>query len=102
MQAWTANASSIEYRCRLAAVAAPVDDDPFWEADYRKHIVGQALRLMQAEFQPSTWQACWQNVVDGKSAVEVAAALKMNPGAVRAAKFRVLTRLRHELAGMLD
>jgi DNA-directed RNA polymerase specialized sigma24 family protein len=40
--------------------------------------------------------------VDGKSAAEVASALGMTPGAVRAAKFRVLSRLRRELAGLLD
>jgi RNA polymerase sigma-70 factor (ECF subfamily) len=86
----------------LAGVAAPAEDDPIWEAEYRQHLVGQALRLMQAEFQPTTWQACWQHVVDGKSAAEVASALGMTPGAVRAAKFRVLSRLRRELAGLLD
>jgi RNA polymerase sigma-70 factor (ECF subfamily) len=86
----------------LARVAAPVEDDPFWEAEYRQHLVGQALRLMQAEFQPATWQACWQHVVDDKSAADVASTLGMTPGAVRAAKFRVLSRLRRELAGLLD
>jgi RNA polymerase sigma-70 factor (ECF subfamily) len=88
--------------CALAGVAAPAEDDPFWEAEYRQHLVGQALRLMQAEFQPTTWQACWQHVVDGKSAAEVASALGMTAGAVRAAKFRVLSRLRRELAGLLE
>ncbi len=86
----------------LASVPAPAEDDPFWEAEYRQHLVGQALRLMQAEFQPATWQACWLHVVDGKSAAEVAAALGMTPGAVRAAKFRVLSRLRRELAGLVE
>jgi RNA polymerase sigma-70 factor (ECF subfamily) len=86
------------------ALAAAAESDPaedFWEADYRRHLVGQALRLVRAEFQPATWKACWEHVVSGKSAAEVAADLGLTPGAVRAAKFRVLTRLRLELAGLL-
>jgi RNA polymerase sigma-70 factor (ECF subfamily) len=86
----------------LAGVACPDPVEDFWEAEYRQHLVGQALRLMQAQFAPATWQACWENVVNGKSAAAVAAELGMTAGAVRGARFRVLARLRQELAGMLD
>lgn len=40
--------------------------------------------------------------MENRSAADVAAELKLTPGAVRAAKFRVLTRLRTELDGLLD
>lgn len=86
----------------LPGVSVPDPMEEHWEADYRTHLVGQALRLMQAEFQPTTWRACWEHVVGGRSAAEVAAELGLTPGAVRAAKFRVLTRLRQELHGLLD
>lgn len=86
----------------LAHLAAPDPLEEYWETDYRRHLVAQALRLMQAEFQPTTWQACWEHVVGGKSAAEVAAALGLTAGAVRAAKFRVLSRLRQELGGLLE
>jgi RNA polymerase sigma-70 factor (ECF subfamily) len=86
----------------LAGVAGPDAAEALWEAEYRQHLVGQALRLMQAQFAPATWQACWENVVNGKSAGEVAAELGMTAGAVRVARFRVLARLRQELAGLFD
>lgn len=86
----------------LAEVSAPDPAEAFWEAEYRKHLVGEALRLMQTHFEPTSWKACWEHVVAGKSAAEVAAELGLTPGAVRAAKFRVLSRLRQELAGLLD
>jgi RNA polymerase sigma-70 factor, ECF subfamily len=86
----------------LAGVACPDGAEAFWEAEYRRHLVGRALRLMQAQFAPATWRACWENVVHGKPAAEVAGELGMTPGAVRVARFRVLTRLRQELAGLLD
>jgi RNA polymerase sigma-70 factor (ECF subfamily) len=86
----------------LAEVAAPHGQDSFWEAEYRLHLVNRALALMQADFQPATWKAFWQQVVVGRPAKEVAAELGLTPGAAYAAKFRVLDRLRQELAGMLE
>lgn len=72
------------------------------EAEYREYLVRRALELMKAEFQPTTWRACWGSVVEGKSAETLASELGLTAGAVRAAKFRVLTRLRSELSGLLD
>jgi RNA polymerase sigma-70 factor (ECF subfamily) len=86
----------------LASVVSPDGVEAFWEAEYRQHLVGQALRLMQGQFAEATWRACWENVVNGKPAAVVAAELDMTPGAVRVARFRVLAQLRKELAGLLD
>lgn len=91
-----ANAAALE------AIEAPPDDEPFWETEYRQFLVRRLLELMQAEFQPSTWQACWKSTVEGRSAADVARELNLTEGAVRAAKFRVLSRLRGELEGLLD
>ncbi len=87
-----------------AAEEVPVADpvEAFWEADYRRHLVGRALEVMQREFQPATWQACWAVVVEGEAPAAVAARLGMTVGAVYAAKCRVLARLRVELEGLLD
>jgi RNA polymerase sigma-70 factor (ECF subfamily) len=86
----------------LADVPDRADPEAFWEAEYRQHLIGQALRIMQAEFQPTTWKACWEHVVGDRPAAAVAAELGLSVGAVYAAKFRVLKRLRQELEGMLD
>ncbi len=74
----------------------------FEEAEYRAFIVKQALELMQAEFSPKTWKACWEHVVQGRSAAEVAAELGISEGSVYVAKSRVLARLRVELEGFLE
>lgn len=74
----------------------------FTEAEYRHYLAQRALRLMQSQFQPTTWQACWMQVVDGQPAVQVASALGISEGAAYVAKCRVLRRLREELAGLLD
>ena len=89
-----------EEHIQAAQVPDPIPEID--EAEYRQHLVRRALQLMQAEFQPTTWRACWESVVSGKSAEEVAGELGMSPGAVRVAKFRVLSRLRVELKGLLE
>ncbi|HZZ80248.1 MAG TPA: sigma-70 family RNA polymerase sigma factor, partial [Gemmataceae bacterium] len=74
----------------------------FEEAEYRAYLVGRALALMQDEFQPATWKACWEFVVNSRPAADVAAELGLSINAVYLAKSRVLRRLREELAGLVD
>lgn len=84
-------------------VASPEDAvGDFDESEYRRYLVDRALQLMQAEFQPATWKACWEYVVGGRPAAEVAAELGMTVNAVHLAKSRVVRRLREELEGLLD
>jgi RNA polymerase sigma-70 factor (ECF subfamily) len=84
------------------SVAVADDLESFWEAEYQQHLVQQALRIMRADFQEATWKACWEMVVADRPAAEVATELGMTVGAVYAAKFRVVNRVRHELEGLLD
>jgi RNA polymerase sigma-70 factor (ECF subfamily) len=86
----------------LEDVAGPLEGDSLEEQEYRRHVVRKALELMQSEFQPNTWKACWEHVVSGKPALEVARELGMSEGAVYVAKSRVLRRLRQDLEGLLD
>jgi RNA polymerase sigma-70 factor (ECF subfamily) len=85
-----------------ASLPAPDTSEAVGETEYRRYVVGRALRLMQADFEPSTWQACWNYLVEGRPAAEVATALGMTVNAVHLAKSRVLRRLRRELEGLLD
>jgi RNA polymerase sigma-70 factor (ECF subfamily) len=86
----------------LAEVADKGLADTFWETEYRQHLVSRALQLMQADFEPTTWKACWEFVVSDKPAAQVAAELGTTVAVVYSAKSRVLHRLRQELDGLLD
>jgi RNA polymerase sigma-70 factor (ECF subfamily) len=86
----------------LAEVPVPDPAAAFEEAEYRDFLVARALRLMQADFQPTTWKACWEHGVCGRPAQEVAAELGISESSVYVAKCRVLRRLRKELDGLLD
>jgi RNA polymerase sigma-70 factor (ECF subfamily) len=86
----------------LEQITCPDPLEVFSEQEYRAQLVHQALRLMQNDFQPSTWQACWGTVVEGRQPAEVAAALGISLRAVHLARARVLRRLREELEGLLE
>ena len=69
---------------------------PLEDQEYRQYLVHRALQVMQADFQPATWRACWEYVVANRPAAEVAAELNLSINAVHLAKARVLRRLREE------
>jgi RNA polymerase sigma-70 factor (ECF subfamily) len=108
----TRNKCREHHRRQQCRRGAPLDDqadarqkDPgaaIADGDYRAYVLGRALSLMRQEFQPATWQACWEHVVQGRPAQEVAAELHMTVNSVYLAKSRVLRRLRRELEGLLD
>jgi RNA polymerase sigma-70 factor (ECF subfamily) len=83
-------------------VAVADDVEACWEAEYRLHLVSQALRLMRTDFEETTWKACWETAAAGRKAADVAAELGLSIGGVYAAKFRVLNRLRREMRGLLE
>lgn len=82
-----------------------VGPDPvklFEEEEYRTYLVSQALKLMQTEFNQTTWRAAWLYGVDGRPADDVAKELGISVTAVYCAKSRVLNRLRRELSGLIE
>jgi RNA polymerase sigma-70 factor (ECF subfamily) len=85
----------------LAEVATTDPAQDLWEEEHNRYLATRALKLMQADFDPATWRACWETAVEGRSAAEVARQLGQTAGAVYAAKARVLRRLRQELQDLL-
>jgi RNA polymerase sigma-70 factor (ECF subfamily) len=79
------------------------EDEPFMTAaEFRRYLVGRTLELIEGDFEPTTWRAFQAYAFGGKDADQAAAELGITAGAVLAAKFRVLSRVRRELSGMLD
>lgn len=86
----------------LSGVAGPDNVAALGEAEFRQHLTMRALQLMQADFEPATWKACWEHAVCGRPAADVARDLDLTVNAVYLATSRVLRRLRQELAGLLE
>jgi RNA polymerase sigma-70 factor, ECF subfamily len=86
----------------LDEIAVPDGVEEFWEREYAEEMTARALRLMQADFSTTTWQACWKFVAEGRPALDVARELGISENAVYLAKCHVVRRLRHELGGLVD
>jgi RNA polymerase sigma-70 factor, ECF subfamily len=83
----------------LEAVAEADDLAVQITTEDRDFLNGRALQIMQTDFEPTTWRACWERVVADRHAVEVAAELGVSVEVVYSATYRVIRRLRSELAG---
>jgi RNA polymerase sigma-70 factor (ECF subfamily) len=94
-----AAAPGMEDPAVLATVASPDDRADRIGPEDRMLLVRRALQIMQRDFQPNTWQACWERVVNDRPAADVAAELGVTELAVYAACWRVIRRLQAELAG---
>jgi RNA polymerase sigma-70 factor (ECF subfamily) len=115
-RAWlrTITLNKLRDRKRRAALVQqqPLDESPepalpdgleaYWEAEYHKEVTQRALELIQADFAPATWKACWEFVARGRPAAEVARELGISENAVYLARCRVLRRLRDELTGLIE
>lgn len=65
-------------------------------------LLHRALAQIKPEFEEKTWQAFWRMTVDSQSAADVGNELNLAANAVHQAKFRVLRRLRLEMAGLVE
>lgn len=82
--------------------AGDIGEPPLDEAEYQDYLLGRAVTVMKADFQETTWQAFWELTVNERPAAEIAVELGISANAVYLAKSRVLARLRHEMAGLME
>ena len=68
-----------------------------WDEEYERNLAALAMRHVQGEVQPATWQAFWQTAVEGRPPARRAGRLGMSAGAVYVARSRVLARLKEEV-----
>jgi RNA polymerase sigma factor (sigma-70 family) len=76
----------------------PAPDEPDqWEQEYERQLFACAAKQVRAHVHDWTWQAFWSTTVEGQSAKEVAASLKMTVAAVYLAKSRVMAQLKEQI-----
>jgi len=81
-------------RDHLAHVAARSAEDGDWlRLELRREVFHWAARQIRAEFQPETWNAFWLTAVDSGDVEQVGRQLGKSPGAIYAARSRVIRRL---------
>lgn len=65
-----------------------------FRAEYRRKVFQWAADRIRPEVKDSSWQAFWLTSVDGQKAEDVANQLGLSVGAIYAAKFRIVSRIR--------
>jgi RNA polymerase sigma-70 factor, ECF subfamily len=87
--------------CGLDGIDAEDEPEPDTDDEYRAHLCGRALRLLQTDYPELTWRAFWATVVDGRPVADVAREFGLTPNAIYLSRGRILGRLRSELADFL-
>jgi RNA polymerase sigma factor (sigma-70 family) len=84
-------------RVALDSVAArDGPDSALLRAEYQREVFLWAARQVRGEFEPATWAAFWGTAVEGREVAEVGEELGKKPGAIYAARSRVMRRLKQK------
>jgi len=73
-----------------------------FEHEHDRHLLASLLLQIKKDFTWQTWQAFERLTIQQQTPQEVAEQLKMTPGAIYAAKSRVMTRLRQLSGEMIE
>jgi RNA polymerase sigma-70 factor (ECF subfamily) len=88
---------------RLEELADPASAlSRLWDREHDEHVAARALARVRVDFTETTWEAFARQVMEGRPAGEVAAELGISRNAALVAKSRVLSRVRAELAGLVE
>jgi len=65
--------------------------------EYRREVFRWAARHVRKEFHQDTWDAFWLTAIEGRSVAVAAEELGKNPGAIYAARSRVIRRIQEKV-----
>jgi RNA polymerase sigma-70 factor (ECF subfamily) len=72
-------------------------DSDLLQLEYRREVFRWAAAQVRKEFQQATWDAFWLTAVEGRAVAAVAEELAKNPGAIYAARSRVMRRIQEKV-----
>ena len=95
---------------RLQSVAIPLEDfsdsasalSILHDREHDLYFAMRAMRMVEQDFSPVTWQAFRLQMLEHKSGEQTAELLGISANAALKAKCRVLSRIREELTFLLD
>ena len=83
------------------AVSAEEDSTSWAGSSSLVVLIHSAVETIRIDYDDKTWQAFWRTVVEEQPTAEVALVLELAQGTVRQARYKILKRLREDLAGLL-
>jgi len=72
-------------------------DSDLLRLEYRREVFRWAARQVRQEFHQDTWDAFWLTAIEGRSVEVVAKELAKDPGAIYAARSRIIRRIREKV-----
>jgi RNA polymerase sigma-70 factor (ECF subfamily) len=72
-------------------------DSDLLRLEYRREVFRWAARQVRKEFRPETWDAFWLTAIEGRASEAVAKEFAKNPGAIYAARSRVMRRIQEKV-----
>ena len=72
-------------------------DSDLLRLEHRREVFRWAARRVRKEFHQTTWDAFWLTAVEGRTVETVAQQLAKNPGAIYAARSRVIRRIQEKV-----
>lgn len=73
-----------------------------WDREHDEQVAARAMQRARVDFAETSWQAFTRQVLEGRSAKDVAVELGITRNAALIARSRVLARVRAEIAGLVD
>lgn len=73
-----------------------------WDDEHDAYVLKRLIKMMESEFDATTMGAFRRMAFEGASAAEIVDEFGLSVGQAYKTKFRVLTRLREEAAGLID
>lgn len=87
----------------LSQLADPASElSQLWDRQHDQHVIHRLLEMVQPDFEPTTWKAFQQVMLNEHKIEEVARNLGISANAVMIAKCRVIKRLRQEGEAFVD
>jgi RNA polymerase sigma-70 factor (ECF subfamily) len=77
-------------------------DSDLLRLEYRREVFRWAARQVRQEFRPDTWDAFWLTAVQRRPVDAVAEELAKDPGAIYAARSRIMRRIREKVTEYED
>ena len=72
-------------------------DSDLLRLEYHREVFRWAARQVRPEFREETWNAFWLTAIEGRSIDDAAKQLAKNPGALYAARSRVMRRIQEKV-----
>jgi RNA polymerase sigma factor (sigma-70 family) len=72
-------------------------DSDLLRLEYRREVFRWAARQVRQEFRQETWDAFWLTAIEGRTSEAAAKELAKNPGAIYAARSRVMRRIQEKV-----